>query len=588
MLRGDLLNILHAEKRVTTGPALKPRSWIINEMMEDESLQKVFYEVAQGKATAVEDVKTLAKKYATEIAAYINYSYIEMGLKLMRWVIKNIYDGITINSDGLTALKRAVAQAPVILVPNHKSHMDYLLLSTILYENNITIPHVAAGLNLSFWPMGHIFRRCGAFFLRRKFSGNQLYREVFKTYLKMLLREGHCQEFFIEGGRSRTGKLLMPKLGLLTMLMESIKEGAAKEAFFVPVSITYDQVIEKYEKELKGEEKKKERTRDLLRLSKHLKRNYGRIFVRFGEPLKYEGTVEDIAVSAATVASKITYSINKETVVTPVSLVSSAILAPGKKGMEHELILHNAEELYKFLKWKGAPFSDGLSADFTKPVLESIELLEKSKVLQRHDEFDPMCYEITEDAREGLDYYKNGVIHYFVSISCVASIMLAKLASGRTPPSLAEIKESYAICKRLFEYEFSFSTRFSLEEHVKRALSYFENTTFGLMTLEIFKGLIKNFFESYLTAFLAIREIAPTDEKALVRRMLKFGRHMLLLGKITRAESISAASYANALKSYVSLGLLKIDTDSKGKKLYFWDPTQIDPEKLKLLLEELV
>jgi glycerol-3-phosphate O-acyltransferase len=580
LLRKLLLVKLNQKKRVTTGPALKPRHWIISNLLEDEALQKTIYEVSAERSHSVEDTEALAKKYASEIAADINYHYIETGYRIMQWTLKNIYDGVIVDTDGLDRLKKAAQETPVILVPNHRSHMDYLLLSTILYENNVTLPHVAAGINLSFWPMGHIFRRCGAFFVRRTFANNKLYRAVFKSYLKTLLKEGYCQEFFIEGTRSRTGKLLRPKFGMLTMIAEALREGAAKGASFVPVAITYDEIIEQYKRELEGDAKKGERTRDLFHLPKFFRRKYGKIYVRFGEPVLYNAGDDDIQTSVKKLSNAICVTINKETVATPSAILAASALVTEKRGISRETLLSNTGELANYLRWKGATFSSSV-------ITEAIKKFTASKHIELHDEFDPACYEIKEENRQQLDYYKNNIIHFLVSASCIASIILAKLRNGCTVPAVDEIKDSYLFCKKLFSYEFSFSTRMTVEEHIKRTLSYFEEKKMRVPCLELYKGILTNFFESYLIALLACRNISETEERVLLKKMIKLGHHMYLLEHVTRKEAISNPALKNALQYLVATDIVKLELTQKGRKIYSWGRKDEEAEILKLKLEEM-
>ncbi|MCJ7830257.1 MAG: glycerol-3-phosphate acyltransferase, partial [Desulfobacterales bacterium] len=205
---------------------------------------------------------------------------------MVRWVIKSMFDGVMVNDEMLARLKTMSLRGPLILVPCHKSHMDYLILSYVLYQNNLPCPLVAAGTNLSFWPIGPLFRGGGAFFIRRSFRGAVLYSKVFTEYIEKLLEEGFNIEFFIEGGRSRTGKLIMPKLGLLSILLNGMKSGACEDLIFAPIYIGYDQVLEDsaYLEELEGGQKKPESFWQGLKARKFLKKRYGKIYLQFQEP----------------------------------------------------------------------------------------------------------------------------------------------------------------------------------------------------------------------------------------------------------------------------------------------------------------
>src|SRR5262249_15377184 len=153
-----------------------------------------------------------------------------------------------------------------VLLPSHKSHLDYILLSYVFFENGLQCPLIAAGDNLAFWPAGPLLRRCGAFFIRRSFKGARLYTTLVDSYVRKVLREGYAIEFFIEGGRSRSGKLLPPKAGLLSMVTEAA-DGAHADVAYVPISIGYERVVEQrsYVHELSGGEKEKEDAGALLK-----------------------------------------------------------------------------------------------------------------------------------------------------------------------------------------------------------------------------------------------------------------------------------------------------------------------------------
>ena len=161
-------------------------------------------------------VRKEARKYLDEIASDYSEIFVEIWDRILDWLWINIYDGVVVDIEGIAKIRNVSKKMPFVIIPCHRSHIDYLLLSHIFYKHNIQMPFVAAGTNLSFFPMGYIFRKSGAFFLRRSFKGNELYAEVFAKYVKVLLKEGLPLEFFIEGGRSRTGKMVMPKYGILS------------------------------------------------------------------------------------------------------------------------------------------------------------------------------------------------------------------------------------------------------------------------------------------------------------------------------------------------------------------------------------
>src|SRR5207247_2094826 len=176
---------------------------------------------------------------------------------------------------------------PVVLVPCHRSHFDYLILTYIFHLNYLSPPHIAAGNNLSFWPLGPLFRGAGAFFIRRTFEDNELYKMVFRKYLTFLMREGYTQEFFIEGGRTRTGKILTPRLGMLSAIVNAFVQGVRRDLYFVPISMHYGRIPEEeaYQREGAGQEKARDALGALPRARSVLKGGYGTVYVSYADPI---------------------------------------------------------------------------------------------------------------------------------------------------------------------------------------------------------------------------------------------------------------------------------------------------------------
>ena len=187
----------------------------------------------------IADVEREAVGILRKIAADTNYTWLAILDVVLDRAWSRLYADIVIDREGLAKLRRAARKGAVVLVPSHKSHIDYLLLSQIFFKEGLMPPHIAAGENLNFPPMGMIMRRGGAFFMKRSFRGDRLYGVVFAAYVRRLLKEGHTIEFFIEGGRSRTGRLLAPRLGMLGMCVDPILDGSIHDVSFIPVHIGY-------------------------------------------------------------------------------------------------------------------------------------------------------------------------------------------------------------------------------------------------------------------------------------------------------------------------------------------------------------
>jgi glycerol-3-phosphate O-acyltransferase len=507
---------------------------------------------------------------------------------------------------------------PFVIIPCHRSHIDYLLLSYVLYKHNIQMPFVAAGTNLLFFPLGYIFRKSGAFFMRRSFKGNPLYGEVFAKYLKVLLKEGLPLEFFIEGGRSRTGKMIMPKYGLLSMIIQAYQEGACEDLALVPVYIGYDRVIEEksYLKELGGAPKAREKTTDLIRSSKVLRKRYGRVYLNIGEPIQMkpylnalEKKFEDMALEERqSIYRKIGYEIvlriGNVSVVTPYALIAAGLLSHDRRGMSHNDLLTVLNSFYDYLAHRQIRLAVTL-ANRRKAIRDALELLDQGGLISRmgteeeeEDEFEEIVYSLEDDKRMNLEYYKNNILNYFLPISFVATSILS---NNNDVIPLTQIMEDYRFFKKLFLREFIFDqTKDELDE-VNEVLTYLHNQGMivgeerneqawievkgkGRTHLKPFAGLISNYIESYWVVIRGCTYLrkGPMQKKDLVKKIQGLGSKMYSKGEIRRSEALSQSSFENALRVYQESDILHMtETGEKSEKKYIQTFALTDDRSVK-------
>src|SRR5437762_3644767 len=297
-VRGWVHQHLARETRVVTGPPLKPPARVIDETLRDLQLRRALAEIAEEKKRSAESVEREARKDLREIAARYSGFVVDLIKIFLNFIFNRIYDGVDVDEAGMRRLVEASSKAPLILCPCHKSHIDYMILSMICDDYGLQPPHVAAGDNLNFWPVGRLLRAGGAFFIRRSFKGDRIYSATMGAYVKRLLQDGFSQEFFIEGGRSRTGKLLAPKFGMLTLEVDAWLTGVKADAYFAPVSLSYEKIVEarSYQHELLGGEKQKEDAKALLSATKVLRSKYGRIPTRVDEPISLAQLLDERGV----------------------------------------------------------------------------------------------------------------------------------------------------------------------------------------------------------------------------------------------------------------------------------------------------
>ncbi len=628
-LRRELIDRIDEEKTSIVGPVLKSREEIISMVLNEDNLNHFMEEMAAHGTKEHDTLLKEAEKYIREIAADYNDMFINLWDKFLTWLWNNIYDGVMVDKSELAKIRNISKKMPFVIIPCHRSHIDYLLLSYVFYKHNIQMPFVAAGTNLSFWPVGYIFRKSGAFFIRRTFKGNILYSEVFAKYVEVLLKEGLPLEFFIEGGRSRSGKMVMPKFGLLSMLIQAYKKKACDDLAAIPVFIGYDRVIEgdSYLKELGGVPKEREKTSDVIKSHKILRRRYGRVYVNIGEPIflksylaSQEKAFEDMTTEERqSLYRKISYEIaleiNKVSVVTPFSLVASGLLCHDRKGISHDEMMNVIDLFYDYLSHREVNFAATL-VNREKAVIDALNHFDQLDIISKmgadeeeHDEIEEVVYSLEDDNRPKLEYYKNTILHFFIPIGFVAASLLA---SHEDVVSLNRIVKDYQFFKRLFWHEFIFDDRKDDLDEVNDVLSYLNNRGMitgleqdgqalvevkgkGRVNLMPFAGLVRNYIESYwvvIRGCLYLRKGAM-QEKDWMRKIQRLAVKMYKKGEIRRAEALSQSNYQSAMQFLQDDEIVYISEsgdkgDKKESNLYTLAASKVDMDSLRHRLFEFL
>ncbi|MCJ8749941.1 hypothetical protein PDJAM_G00193240 [Pangasius djambal] len=258
-------------------------------VLQSESLRYVINQVSEESGEAPEVVREEASQVLEEMAHRLQLSTIRFFAFTLSKAFKALYRSVRVNEEGIQRLQQAIQEHPVVLLPSHRSYMDFLMMSYILFTYDLALPVIAAGMDfMSMKFVGEMLRMSGAFFIRRSFGGDKLYWAVFSEYVKTMLRNGYAPvEFFLEGTRSRTAKSLTPKTGLLNIVMEPFFKGEVFDVNLVPVSISYERILEEslYARELLGVPKPKESTSGLLKARRILSEDFGTMHVYFGTPV---------------------------------------------------------------------------------------------------------------------------------------------------------------------------------------------------------------------------------------------------------------------------------------------------------------
>jgi glycerol-3-phosphate O-acyltransferase len=595
-----LLRRLQRERRAIVGPVKKPADRLRDEVVRSPKLRKIITDMA-GEGTREREVITArAVDMLREMEGSLDMNALAALDRVMEQAISRMFSALEVDEAGIERLHELAKEGTLVLLPSHKSHMDYLALAWVLYRRKLPMPLIAAGDNLNFFPMGALLRRAGAFFIRRSFSGDRLYMAVVDAYVRRLIKDGQPLEFFLEGGRSRTGKLLPPKVGLLSIVVDAALGAPTRTTWFCPVSIGYERFVEEkaFVREVSGGEKAKEDVGGLVRSLDVMVGRYGRLSVQFGKPMTLgdvlrdldpKAKVEDLATMSPArrrgVITRLAYrtmnEINAVTAVTPGSLVATALLAHDRRGLPQPDLFAACDRLSRTLHAGGARFSPSL-AQGASALREAVDMFVRAKHVEAHKVGGDTIYVVPAEARLSLDLAKNTLIHFFASRALIATALLAPPG----PPLGADVvRERVLALSRLFKYEFTFRADAAFEtifdeetaamvrdgelarvvvKPSEGAGALVPKGDDGREQIDLYARLLENFLEGYRVAARGLTALlkGPLPLKDVLKKAIPVGERMFLAGEIARREAISRPLLENAYASFAEQGYLS-KKDSK-------------------------
>lgn len=582
-----LRRFLYRELHVVRGPYARPYHTVQRQVLKGPEVQNFIKQesVRTGKSEA--QLMREAHKAFSHVAARFSYRFVRVASWCCRILWDRIYSGIDIREEDLERLRASIRAGTPILLPCHRSHLDYLLISSLCFEEGLVLPHIVAGENLAFFPIAPFLRRCGAFFIKRSFKGERVFPVVFSRYLRLLVRDEFPVELFVEGGRSRTGKLLSPKLGVLRMLVEASGDiRPDREVSLLPIAISYEQIAEEktYARELSGASKQKESIRGLLRSRKIFRKRFGKVYLRVGKPIILTQALReknmlwgDISQGESqeflqNLGHQIMFGIGQNMLILPTGVTALALLAEPSKGLRIQNIQDRALRFNELLLSLGAQRADSMSHGGWV-VMEALKRFLAEKWVSKMLDSEGDIIQIFPESRITLEYYKNSLIHFLAPISMLSSAILA--SSG----GLKEIRRLLEFQTFLFRYEFpthpDYSTEQLMSEGLKQ-LTVYNAAKQNLDTVEILNaeyleelaGLTRNLVDSYRLVLRGCQQFQyrSITLKQLPHQLQEFGTARLAIDEVLYPEALSFVNINNAVRAYREERVLTIVQDG-GLKL---------------------
>lgn len=496
--------------------------------------------------------------------------------------------------DALARLKSLNERHALVYLPTHRSYADPFILSRLLRDHGLKRNHILGGNNLGFFPMGTILRRSGGILIRRSFQDDEVYKLVVREYLAWLASQRLNLEWYMEGGRSRTGKLRPPKYGLLSYLVAAVESGGADDMLLVPVSTTYDQMheVSKMAAEEAGASKAKENLVWLAGYARTQQKWVGNAYVRFGEPLSLREALARADAdgpgkkwTVAKIAFEVFERINKVTPVTAPSLVTLALLGVRDRALTLSEVHATVLPLLDYATQREIP-SSGLSPLRTVGGVDDIlRTLESSGVVSRYAGGTEPVFTIERGQHAVAAFYRNSAIHWFVNRAILEVAVLDTTHDDVTGPLERAWASAFAL-RDLLKFEFFFSDKDTFREEQKAESRWLDpkfrqhSTSGGERRVLLEKSpllvahrVLTPFLEAYFIVAdrLAAQSVtSKVDKKKLIEECVAVGKQYVLQQKLRNPECVSREVFTNALSLAANRGLLDAGDDTLiGKRQEF-------------------
>ncbi|HEU4894434.1 MAG TPA: 1-acyl-sn-glycerol-3-phosphate acyltransferase [Acidimicrobiia bacterium] len=535
-----------------------------------------------------EKAMTTAKKYLKEIAATHSPYVIDLIANAIHTLYRQGYGAIRYSEEEVRRIASLGLENPVVFLPSHRSNLDRLSLQFMLWENDLPPNHTAGGINLNFFPIGPLLRRTGVFFIRRSFRDNELYKIVLRSYVDFLIEKRFPLEWYMEGGRSRSGKLNAPRFGLLHYVVDAVERGKSEDVQLIPVSITYDQIqdVPDYAREAQGRGKEEESIGWLLRAVRSLRRRYGDIYIRFGEPVPVSsalsGTLDrgdDDSPGLQKLAFEVMYRIGKVTPVTPVAIVSISLLAARGKARTAGEIAEECVRLVDFVRGRDLPTTERLELDDPSVVGRILDWLGEHNNVSSHEAIDRRVFWLDDEQMIRISYYRNVVVHYFVN-RAIAEMALTSLIGGERDPET--VRRRMLEVRDLMKFEFFFPEKEEFVAAVSEDISIdvpgWEDVLAAAGPLGVLAKMgepvaywaVLPFLDAYQIVGDELERLrGDFDEKRFLQACLDRARMYRIEERLFSGESASQVLFKSALALARNRGLLERGDDVTEQRRAF-------------------
>ena len=531
---------------------------------------------------------TDAERYLREMAATHRSYVIDLMANAIHALYRQGYGEIKYDKTQVAKVAELGRSNPVIFLPSHRSNLDRLSFQFMLWENDLPPNHTAGGINLDFFPVGPLLRRTGVFFIRRSFRDNHLYKIVLRAYIDFLIEKRFPMEWYMEGARSRSGKLGPPRFGLLHYIVDSLRSGKADDVQLIPVSIAYDQIqdVPDYTREAQGRGKEKESVGWVFRAVRSLRRRYGDIHIRLGEPISVASAVgsidegEEVSIGLQKLAFEVMYRIGSVTPITPTAVVSIALLAARGAARTADDLAEKSARMMDFVTARDLPLTDEPDLSDSETVTAILDSLLEHGNVSSHEAVGRVVYWLDDEQMIRVSYYRNVIVHFFLNRAIAEMALTSLIDEGERDPEVA--RRRMLSLRDLLKYEFFFPDKEQFLGDVSNDIAYDVPDWATILPATGALGVIAKmgdpvaywavlpFLDAYQIVGDELEALAGSfDEKEFLKACLARARMYRIEERLFSGESASQVLFKSALELARNRDLIEDDPEVGERRSQF-------------------
>ena len=568
-----------AERRLRGSRYKVPRQ-VAKQIRASDRFKHGLERIAQETGESESQLRERALPIFKELLSIPHNFWQDVMASFNRKVISLGYENeLVLDHENLFRYKQIVREHPSAVLWTHKTHMDGLTIQSVLFENDFPTPHTMGGINMAFAGLGFLARRSGAIFIRRSFQDNPLYKLVLHNYLSYLLEKRFPLTWSFEGTRSRVGKLMPPRYGMLKYVMEAMADSSADDLHIIPVAINYDMIndVKDYAAEQAGAIKRPESLSWFISYLRRFRQPLGRIYVDFGEPVVVnKTTISSDPLALERTAFKVGVEANRVTPITLTSLMAMSLLGAAPRAQTIEELRGGMQSLRDWASHRNVKFTSDFDDNNVRHMRELVDSMVNAELINRYDEGPETVYAVAADQHMLASYYRNTIVHHFVA-KAIAELSLVH-AGAHPENALVEFWSEANRLRDMFKFEFFYSPSEEFNSDIREELKYFvadwedrldreENfstTMLREMTPLVAHAALRPYIEAYrivADVFASIDAKQTLDVKSAVSASFKYGRQAYLQRRISSKASIGKILFQNGHKLLDNYGLVAVDSE---------------------------